>query len=425
MGLRDRWWIVFSVALLGGVVLGSVAWSEGPFKLKPGGMGKVCVVCHSDLEDKLKSPFVHTPVKAGRCEGCHNPHASAFGKLLSTDPARVCVKCHASLIPEGAKSVHTVVVQGACVKCHDPHAAPNKANLLTAGNDLCLGCHKAIADKVQSAKFSHDPVKEGCLNCHNPHASSKAEALLTEAVPELCVQCHEVGAETFVKRHGGYPVGRARCTTCHDPHGSDLGGLLLANSHKPVANKQCTLCHVDPSSDKPFATKKKGVDLCKGCHSSMINDAFGKKRLHGALLGEKGCATCHSAHASKEKSLLKEPQLKLCQRCHSDTIERQRKSPTPHQPVAQGECTACHAAHASDNTYLMPQADTKELCGKCHEWQKHSTHPIGDKVVDLRNRNLTVQCNSCHRSHGTEFKHMFYFSTVSELCTQCHTQYQR
>jgi predicted CXXCH cytochrome family protein len=157
----------------------------------------------------------------------------------------------------------------------------------------------------------------------------------------------------------------------------------------------------------------------------MVNDTFGKSRLHGALMGEKACGTCHAPHASREKTLLREPMLQLCGRCHADSIERQRKSPTKHPPIAEGRCTQCHSPHASDNDYLMPSADVKEVCGKCHEWQKHSTHPIGDKVIDPRNRNLSVQCLSCHRSHGTEFKHMFYYATVSELCTQCHIQYQR
>jgi predicted CXXCH cytochrome family protein len=88
-------------------------------------------------------------------------------------------------------------------------------------------------------------------------------------------------------------------------------------------------------------------------------------------------------------------------------------------------CSACHSPHASDNVFLMTQKSTIELCGSCHDWQKHATHPIGEKIVDKRNKNLTVQCLSCHRAHGTEYKQMIPFSTITELCTQCHVEYKR
>jgi predicted CXXCH cytochrome family protein len=65
------------------------------------------------------------------------------------------------------------------------------------------------------------------------------------------------------------------------------------------------------------------------------------------------------------------------------------------------------------------------MCAQCHEWQTHSTHPIGEKFADPRNKNVTLQCLSCHRSHGTEYKHFIYYDTTNDLCIQCHTQYRR
>jgi len=47
-----------------------------------GAEGKLCLNCHPDFAEKLKSKFVHTPVKTTECSGCHNPHASRHGKLL-------------------------------------------------------------------------------------------------------------------------------------------------------------------------------------------------------------------------------------------------------------------------------------------------------------------------------------------------------
>ena len=57
--------------------------------------------------------------------------------------------------------------------------------------------------------------------------------------------------------------------------------------------------------------------------------------------------------------------------------------------------------------------------------QRHSAHPIGAKAVDPRNKNLRVDCLSCHNGHGTDFKWMLLAATNVELCTRCHKQYAR
>src|SRR5262245_28564297 len=84
----------------------SQSQEESRFHLKPGAAGKVCLDCHSDFQDVMKRPFVHTPVKTGQCIGCHSPHAAEHGKLLAASPDEVCATCHEKMIPEGAASVH-------------------------------------------------------------------------------------------------------------------------------------------------------------------------------------------------------------------------------------------------------------------------------------------------------------------------------
>jgi predicted CXXCH cytochrome family protein len=117
--------------------------------------------------------------------------------------------------------------------------------------------------------------------------------------------------------------------------------------------------------------------------------------------------------------------LIVCGECHSDTIARQERSPTEHPPIAEGECGECHSPHSSDNLFLLNESSELDLCDNCHEWQTHSTHPIGEKITDPRNENLTLQCASCHRTHGTEFRHFTYFETINDACTQCHSEYRR
>src|SRR5690606_35887207 len=131
---------------------------------------------------------------------------------------------------------------------------------------------------------------------------------------------------------------------------------------------------------------------------TLFNEVSAKNRVHWPMFSEKGCASCHQPHASRQKALLNKPMLSTCGQCHADTIRRQEKSPTKHEPIKEGECTVCHSPHASDNEHLFVEKSLVELCGTCHDWQKHSSHPIGDKAIDPRNRNLTVNCLSCHRS---------------------------
>jgi DmsE family decaheme c-type cytochrome len=425
-GVILRYALLLLLATAGFLCSSAIAEAQqNKFRLKPGAQGKICLTCHVNFQDVLKRPFVHTPVKAGECSSCHNPHASSQGKMLAETVNRICFTCHADIVPDKARSTHKVVLEGNCTKCHDPHSSANKFNLLTAGNELCFGCHKDMGETTKKVKFKHSPVEKGCISCHNPHASSKAASLLKEDVPALCLTCHKAGTPTFQKQHLGYPVAKGRCTSCHDPHGSDKAGVLYVNVHRPVVNKMCNQCHEDPGSPNPFATKKVGVELCRGCHSAMVNDALNKNRIHWPVMDKTGCVHCHNPHASKQKALLKTSMVPLCGQCHSDTIERQKRADTKHMPVKDGLCTTCHAPHASNNQFLFAQASQIDLCGLCHNYQTHQTHPIGDKVIDPRNRNVTVLCASCHATHGTENKHMLYYPTSTEMCVQCHMQYRR
>lgn len=401
------------------------ASAEAKFKLKPGAKGKVCLGCHLTFEDTLKLPSVHTPVKAGECSNCHSPHASDHGKLLAQEPADVCFACHGDILPAGAKSAHRSVVEGECAKCHDPHAAPFKKNLLLAGNQLCLSCHKELGTALATNAFKHGPVEQNCLGCHDPHASTGNAMLLKQAVPGLCTGCHKPDQPFFVKAHVNYAVGKSDCTSCHDPHGSKNRGILWATAHPPVVNKMCGQCHPEPSAANALMPKKEGIDLCRGCHSEAINQIFTASRVHWPVLARRGCLSCHTPHAAKTKGLLPAGQTVVCGSCHSATIARQARSVTKHEPVEQGNCSVCHAPHASDTPSLFTRNTEMETCGICHDWQGHSAHPIGEKAIDPRNPNLTVGCSSCHRNHGTEFKHFTPFDMKMDLCVQCHKDMRR
>jgi len=236
-------------------------------------------------------------------------------------------------------------------------------------------------------------------------------------VPSICVNCHKPDTQAFAARHMNYPVGKADCTSCHDPHGSNQPALLLNNVHAPVGNRTCDACHEAPTSATPFATKRPGFELCRGCHSEMVNTTLAKGRLHWPVADKRGCVSCHNPHAAKHDKLLVASGADLCGRCHADTLKRIAATPVGHKPVAEGACTACHSPHGANGTYLVDQPSIIAACATCHDYQQHSAHPIGDEAVDPRNKNLRIDCLSCHKGHGTEFKWMLLSATSKELCT--------
>ncbi len=398
---------------------------QNPYRLKEADQKKLCLACHTDFDEKLKKRYVHTAVRSGECAGCHDPHVSSHAKLLAGDTREICASCHDAVIPANAKSTHKVVADGQCEKCHDPHAADNPNHLVARGSDLCFGCHKELGDAIKKAKFKHSPIEQGCLTCHGAHGSDQSEHLLKAAVPGLCVKCHKPDTPAFATRHMKYPVGKADCTSCHDPHGSNQAALLLDNVHPPLASGACNQCHNAPDSPAPFGTKRTGYELCKGCHNDMVNATLAKGRLHWAVADKPGCVNCHNPHASKYAKLVKADAPALCGRCHADTLKRIAAVPVKHAPVDAGTCVACHSPHSSTGVYLLDEPNVGKVCARCHDYQTHSAHPIGEKAVDPRNKNLRVDCLSCHKGHGTEFKHMLLADTNLELCTRCHKQYAR
>jgi len=408
-----------------GSVLGAPppATAASKHKLKPGANGALCLECHATFVDVLKKSSVHTPVKSKDCIGCHNPHATDQGKLLPADPNQICATCH-DVVPKAAKTVHAPLKDKGCTSCHDPHASSAKNNLLVGGNALCAGCHKTVVQAAGTAKFKHRPVEQSCTTCHDPHGST-SEDLLRQGVPALCVKCHKTEGQIFTKAHMGYPVGKSRCTSCHDPHGSDKRGMLYNRVHSPVAKGMCNQCHEAPSSPRGFAPKVGAPDLCRGCHAQKLEAMLGKNRIHQPIMEGDSCLSCHSPHASSRPGLIKGNLVNTCGSCHADTIKRQAITPTKHEPVLEGNCAACHDPHSGDAMLLLSKPTVVETCGSCHDWLKHSSHPMGEDVKDPRNKNLSIQCLSCHRSHGTEHKHMLPYPTVSDLCTKCHEQFKR
>ena len=420
MSLSHKLAVLFALAL----ALPAIA-DDNPYRLKPGATGTICLDCHVAIEETMELPHVHSPVKAGACSDCHNPHASEHGRLLMAEAGAICASCHADIIPEDARSVHAVILEEGCASCHDPHASKYKKGLTAPGNQLCLGCHTELAAKLNNTKFQHAPVADDCMTCHNPHASTAADFLLTAAPSAICGECHDTEDATFVGRHMGYDVSESRCSSCHDPHGGQTSGMFLANVHAPLTRKMCNQCHMDPASRTALSTKKTGIEMCRSCHSKEINKILANDRIHWPVADQTACLNCHNPHASSEDALLAEPMTALCGSCHETTAKQIETSLVRHAPVEEGDCSVCHSPHASDNPSLMPAASVEEVCAACHDWKTHSTHPIGIDFADQRNVNLTIGCLSCHEAHASQHKAFSLKNPGGDLCVECHQLIQR
>jgi len=418
-----------SFCLMGFLVYAPLVHSANEFKLKLGAKGQTCLKCHETFNETLKSRFVHPLLKRGECIGCHVPHTSSHKGLLKADKTKLCYNCHKEVLPENALSSHDVVVEGNCKVCHDSHGSNNRFILLKSGSQLCFDCHKDVSKSVSSVRFTHKSVVQdkGCLNCHNPHASAESNHLLQKKVPSLCERCHKTDQLVFQRKHMNYPVADSNCNSCHNPHGSNTRGMVFDVAHAAVAEGKCTECHQKPTS---LETKKRTTQLCRDCHQDMVDQTFNKNRVHWPLVDKVGCVNCHDPHASKEQKLLQGSVVKVCGSCHGDTVQLQEwsiKNPENKrlcEPVKKGNCIACHSPHAADNVLLIREQDISfGLCGRCHEWETHSTHPIGEKLIDIRAKNLSITCLSCHNACGTANNpSMLTFSTTHELCIQCHVE---
>lgn len=96
----------------------------------------LCVGCHDDkTSDALATEYawVHGPVAAGQCTGCHSPHQSIYPSLLKASPGpALCLRCH-----EASRLNET-----------PPHAKPKTLP--------CLDCHGAHGSDSRGAEFRGD-----------------------------------------------------------------------------------------------------------------------------------------------------------------------------------------------------------------------------------------------------------------------------
>lgn len=169
-------------------------------KLGAKGQKEACYACHADFgaAEEGKTKYLHAPVAAGECTGCHDPHFSARPKLQKLEKG--CLECHDA--PPDTGTVHYPVKTRECIACHGPHVGPAPKQLVRPGNDLCLGCHRETHAQHRVAQvkgkvtripddFPRDKGNLACLGCHEHHQSEERR-LFRLPQGRLCQMCHQV-----------------------------------------------------------------------------------------------------------------------------------------------------------------------------------------------------------------------------------------
>lgn len=247
-------WLVFCSAA---VTIGWGTACREALGAEAGGGALTCKACHqgpsaSYMESiHAKTAIRKSPANAEGCESCHGPGKShiqkggrggvdilSFGKKTAESAVKSakCLECHAE-----SRSLSFWDMSGhkaagvSCDSCHSVHSGKSK-NLKASQPDLCLQCHRDL--RIQIAKQSHHPVREGkvrCTDCHDHHGGFSPKMIKAGTVNELCYRCHAEKRGPFLWEH---PPVEENCQTCHTAHGSNHGKLLTSR-----VPQLCQSCH--------------------------------------------------------------------------------------------------------------------------------------------------------------------------------------
>ncbi|HEX9187866.1 MAG TPA: cytochrome c3 family protein [Vicinamibacteria bacterium] len=397
----------------------------------------LCLGCHDGLAaaaaGRLKTP--HAPV-ADSCTSCHDPHASAVPRLLTTRPSELCAACHEVA---GLQTPHRgqLAASASCVACHSPHGsaypkmlagavlhAPfadksceachrppmgGRTRLKGRADVLCASCHGDVPTSAPPGGSWHPALEgsrtaSGCLTCHDPHLSPNRK-LLVKTGTALCVSCHgEVARAAGAK--GGHAPAADDCLSCHKPHAAP-GPSLLAEAPRAV----CLGCHdaADAGLRKAhLGAKVEGLD-CTSCHSPHgAGHAKALARYVHAPLTE-GCDACHQGSASK---LLEDGGPPLCLTCHEEVGTKAKSAKVRHAAMDAARCVDCHNPHASPRQRLVKEAGGAG-CLACHSDQAPGAGEQSHGAIGL------VGCEACHEPHGGARPKLLR-GVGNGLCLGCH-----
>ena len=119
-------------------------------------------------------PSKHNQWTKDVCAKCHTAERS---NVPVADVNKVCLSCHTKIQqPVPGQKLHEAVVKGQCTSCHTAHKSPRPSLIKPMAENNCLGagCHDLA--KIQTDKHPK-VVRVDCVFCHNGHSSPRDHLL--------------------------------------------------------------------------------------------------------------------------------------------------------------------------------------------------------------------------------------------------------
>jgi predicted CXXCH cytochrome family protein len=137
-------------------------------------MDRVCLTCHdkpvqgsdgraiASMKPVLtQSKFLHGPIRAGSCSGCHDPHGAKFAGLLARQ------------FPDTFYTRFDVKKYELCFSCHEPEMVlEEKTATLTNFRDGQTNLHFVHVNR--------DDKGRSCKTCHSLHGSNLPNHMASE-----------------------------------------------------------------------------------------------------------------------------------------------------------------------------------------------------------------------------------------------------
>ena len=213
---------------------------------------------------------------------------------------------------------------------------------------------------------------------------------------------------------------------CHDDKGykGTKHGVTL-NERTPAATRGCESCHGpgkahaesgDPELIRRFTAATPAAqssEVCLSCHNRGTHAAW-EGSAHDRR--DLSCTTCHSVHSPKssEHQLVKPTETQLCATCHRLQVTKTERA-VAHMPVREGKmsCSSCHNPHGSISNVknLKTGSSVTELCTGCH------TEMRGPMLFE--HAPVRENCTTCHDPHGSSNDRMLV-ARMPMLCQRCH-----
>ncbi len=199
-----------------------------------------------------------------------------------------------------------------------------------------------------------------------------------------------------------------------------------------------------------------GAETCTTCHPEM--HANWSETAHAEALeslkaigqGENEvCLACHTAGFGQEGGFVDEattPELAgvQCENCHGPAAEHASnpgdESLRPTVNLAASLCGECHtdahhptfdewqlSKHALALDGLKTSSHAQDSCLECHSQDyrhaiEHQEEGEDVEVPTLATAQLSIECVTCHSSHGGVEQEHQLLKPIASLCGECHTQ---